>query len=408
MNFAYKVKTSQGNVLEGSMEANDQQSVVNRLREQRFIILDISEVKSASGGILNKLNIFKPKVKRKDLVIFSRQLATLVNSGVPIVQSLSILYDQIENPAFKAVVGKCREDIESGITIADAMERHPQAFTTLYVSMVRAGEVGGILDVILERLSEYLEDAAKLQGQIKSAMAYPAVIMLAAFGVTGFVLVFVVPRFESMFAGFNRELPLPTKIVVSLSRGLTKLFPVIIVTIVGIIYGLRMYKKTESGSLKIDQFMLGLPALGVLQRKVAVAKFTRTFGTLIKSGVPILQALDTVAKTAGNRVIEIAINQAKESIREGERIAEPLKRSGVFPPMVTQMISVGEETGNLDTMLAKIADFYDTEVDSAVESLTAMMEPMIIVFLGVVVGGMVVALFLPMFEMGDMAGSAAD
>jgi len=408
MNFAYKVKTSQGNVLEGSMEANDQQSVVNRLREQRFIILDISEVKSASGGILNKLNIFKPKVKRKDLVIFSRQLATLVNSGVPIVQSLSILYDQIENPAFKAVVGKCREDIESGITIADAMERHPQAFTTLYVSMVRAGEVGGILDVILERLSEYLEDAAKLQGQIKSAMAYPAVIMLAAFGVTGFVLVFVVPRFESMFAGFNRELPLPTKIVVSLSRGLTKLFPVIIVTIVGIIYGLRMYKKTESGSLKIDQFMLGLPALGVLQRKVAVAKFTRTFGTLIKSGVPILQALDTVAKTAGNRVIEIAINQAKESIREGEKIAEPLKRSGVFPPMVTQMISVGEETGNLDTMLAKIADFYDTEVDSAVESLTAMMEPLIIVFLGVVVGGMVIALFLPMFEMGDMAGSAAD
>ena len=408
MNFAYKVKTSQGNVLEGSMEASDQQSVVNRLREQRFIILDISEVKSASGGILNKLNIFKPKVKRKDLVIFSRQLATLVNSGVPIVQSLSILYDQIENPAFKAVVGKCREDIESGITIADAMERHPQAFTTLYVSMVRAGEVGGILDVILERLSEYLEDAAKLQGQIKSAMAYPAVIMLAAFGVTGFVLVFVVPRFESMFAGFNRELPLPTKIVVSLSRGLTKLFPVIIVTIVGIIYGLRMYKKTESGSLKIDQFMLGLPALGVLQRKVAVAKFTRTFGTLIKSGVPILQALDTVAKTAGNRVIEIAINQAKESIREGEKIAEPLKRSGVFPPMVTQMISVGEETGNLDTMLAKIADFYDTEVDSAVESLTAMMEPLIIVFLGVVVGGMVIALFLPMFEMGDMAGSAGD
>lgn len=408
MNFAYKVKTSQGNVLEGSMEANDQQSVVNRLREQRFIILDISEVKSASGGMLNKLNPFKPKVKRKDLVIFSRQLATLVNSGVPIVQSLSILYDQIESPAFKAVVGKCREDIESGITIADAMERHPQAFTTLYVSMVRAGEVGGILDVILERLSEYLEDAAKLQGQIKSAMAYPAVIMLAAFGVTGFVLIFVVPRFESMFAGFNRELPLPTKIVVSLSRGLTKLFPVIIVIIVVIIYALRMYKKTETGSLKIDQFMLGLPALGVLQRKVAVAKFTRTFGTLIKSGVPILQALDTVAKTAGNRVIEIAINQAKESIREGEKIAEPLKRSGVFPPMVTQMISVGEETGNLDTMLAKIADFYDTEVDSAVESLTAMMEPMIIVFLGVVVGGMVVALFLPMFEMGDMAGSAAD
>ncbi len=400
MKFSYKVRSIQGNVLEGVMEANDQQSVVGKLREQKFIILDISEQKGAGG----KMKLLKPKVKRKDLVIFSRQLSTLVNSGVPIVQSLSILHEQIESPPFKQVVGKIREDIESGITIADAMDRHPKVFTTLYVSMVRAGEVGGILDVILERLSDYMEAAAKLQGQIKSAMSYPVVIFFAMFGIVGFVLTAVVPKFSIMFSGFGKELPMPTRILVAASENAIKAIPFMIVGGIGGMFAFKAYKKTERGGLQIDAIMLKLPILGMILKKVSIAKFTRTFGTLIKSGVPILQALETVAKTAGNKVVEKAINEAKESIREGERIAEPLKKSGVFPPMVVQMISVGEETGNLDTMLSKIADFYDTEVDQAVEGLTAMIEPLIIVVLGVVVGGMVVALFLPMFEMGSMAG----
>ncbi len=400
MKYAYKVRSVQGNVLEGTLEAADQQSVVTKLREQKFIILEISETKGGGG----KFQLLKPKVKRKDIVIFSRQLSTLVNSGVPIVQSLSIMYDQIDSPPFKEVIGKIREDIESGITIADAMEKHPKVFTTLYVSMVRAGEVGGILDVILQRLSEYMESAQKLQGQIKSAMSYPVVIMIAMFGIVGFVLAVVVPKFSIMFGGFGQELPLPTRILVSVSENFIKALPLIILMGVGGVFGLRAYKKTDKGAFQIDSFMLKLPVFGMLLKKVAVAKFTRTFGTLIKSGVPILQALETVAKTAGNKVLEIAINDAKESIREGERISDPLKKSGVFPPMVTQMISVGEETGNLDTMLAKIADFYDTEVDQAVDGLTAMIEPIIIVVLGIVVGGMVVALFLPMFQMGEMAG----
>ncbi|MBN2407122.1 MAG: type II secretion system F family protein [Elusimicrobia bacterium] len=404
--FSYKAKAAAGNIIEGEVDAQDQRAAIDQLRGKKLTVLEISEKKppSAIMDIINKLNPLRPKVKDKDLVIFSRQLATLVGAGVPIVQGLTILTEQIENPRFKEIADNIRDDIESGSAIADAMGKHPEAFSELFVNMIRAGELGGILDVILERLADYLESASDLKGKVKGALVYPAVVSSVAVGVTLFLMVFVIPSFEETFTSFGSELPLPTQVMINISHIMQKYVLLIILGIVGLVIGFRQYYKTDSGSKVIDAKILNLPVFGVLLRKVAIAKFTRTFGTLVKSGVPILEALDTVARTSGNRTVEAAVVDAKEAIREGERIAEPLGKSGVFPPMVMQMISVGEETGNLDLMLGKIADFYDSEVDVAVEGLTSMIEPIIIVFMGLIIGAVVIAMFMPIFQMGSLIG----
>jgi len=403
--FGYKVRSPQGNVLTGTIEAREQRMVIDRLRHQRFIVLEIGEIKkSASKDLLDSINFLKKRVKQKDLVLFSRQLSTLIGAGVPIVQGLTILVEQIENPAFKKVITSVREDIESGTSITEALSRHPTVFSELYVNMVKAGELGGILDIILERLSAYQESAAALRGKIKSAMVYPAVIALVAGGVTTFLMVVVVPMFVKIFQQVGAELPLPTQILLMLSNFLKRYLVFLIIGLIAFVVGLRQYYKTEAGSMYIDTLLLRLPLFGPLLRKVAVAKFTRTFGTLVKSGVPILQALETVAKTSGNRVVEKAVLAAKDAIREGERISDPLKASGVFPPMVTQMISVGEETGNLDAMLSKIAEFYEQEVDAAVSGLTSLIEPVVVVFMGVIIGAIAVAMYMPMFQLGAIVG----
>jgi type IV pilus assembly protein PilC len=335
-------------------------------------------------------------------VIFSRQLSTLVGAGVPIVQGLTILSEQIEEPLFKGIVSQVREDIENGSAIAEALAKHPAAFGELFINLVKAGELGGILDVIMERLADYLEAADELRAKVKGALMYPAVVSTIAAGVTIFLLIFIIPTFGKTFASFGKELPLPTQLMLNLSDTLRRYILFFILGGVGVAVGLKQFANTENGRQKIDEFSLNVPIFGILLRKVAIAKFTRTFGTLVKSGVPILEALETVAKTSGNKVIEGAVLNARDAIREGEKIADPLQKSGVFPPMVMQMISIGEESGNLDLMLMKIADFYDSEVDTAVEGLTSMIEPLVIVVMGVVIGAIVIAMFMPIFNMSSL------
>jgi len=390
-----------GKVIEGTIEAPVQKSAAEKLRSQRFMVMTLNEVKSGEG-LFARLNPFKKGVNSKDLVIFSRQLATLVSAGVPIVQGLNILTDQIESPVFKQIIQAIRTDIESGIAIADAMRKHPKAFSELYVSMIKAGETGGVLDAILERLSAYLESAEELKGKVKGAMVYPLVVSGVAGLVTLFLLVFVIPTFKNVFASFGGALPMPTQILLAISDFLRHYFILILIVPFGAFIGIKKWYKTETGVEFVDGWLIRLPVFGDLLKKVAVAKFTRTLGTLIKSGVPILQAMDTIAKTSGNKVVEKAILRTRESIREGEKIADPLKASGIFPAMVTQMISVGEETGNLEVMLTKIADFYDQEVDTAVKALTSLIEPVIICVMGLVIGSIVICMFLPIFQMSSL------
>lgn len=395
-----------GGMTEGIIDATDQKTAVDQLRIQKLIPLEVNEATTPLLERLQALSPFKPTVKAKELVLFSRQLSTLVSAGVPLVQGLSILEEQVESKLFKGIVHTIKEDIEAGQSITDALRKHPNAFEELYVSMIRAGEVGGILDVILERLSSYLEAAENLKSKVKGALMYPLVVTIIAGGVTLFLLMGVIPTFSKIFAGFGAELPFITQILIDLSEILRKFWYVVLASPVVAVVALRQYRKTDIGLRNTDALSLKMPVFGILLKKVAVAKFTRTLGTLIKSGVPILQALETVAKTSGNRVIEIAIMTTRDSVKEGERIAGQLKKANIFPPMVVQMVAIGEETGNLDSMLAKIADFYDQEVDNAVKALTSMIEPIIIVVMGVVIGFIVIAMFLPMFEMGHLAGKA--
>lgn len=405
MVFAYKVRTAKGGTLEGTLEANDQRGAVERLRAQQYIVLEIKQQQAnAFIELLNSVNPFKPKASPKDVVIFSRQLSVMINAGIPIVQAMSIIGDQIENPYFKAVIISIREDIEGGTSIADALEKHPDCFDTLYVNMARAGELGGILDVILDRLSTYLEAAENLKGKVKGALSYPTVVVFICLGVTIFLMVFVVPTFKEVFSSFGSALPVPTQIVVDISDFFIQNILAIMAGIAIVIVGVKKFAASEVGRKFLEPRMLHAPIIGPLLIKTATAKFTRTFGTLVKSGVPILSAMETVAKTAGNWAVEEAVMTAREAIREGEKIAEPLARSGIFPSMVNQMVKVGEETGNLDVMLTKIADFYDTEVDEAVKAMTSLIEPLVIVFLGVVVGALVIAMYLPIFNMGSMVG----
>jgi type IV pilus assembly protein PilC len=401
--FAYTARSSAGAITKGVLEAADQRAAVDNLRAQRMIVLEIGEKSPGFMEALQNFGPFKPKVKGNDVVLFSRQLSTLVSAGVALVSGLNILQEQIESKAFRTVVNKVKEDIEAGLSIADAMKKHPAAFTDLYVAMIKAGEVGGILDTILERLSAYLESSENLRRKVKGAMVYPAVVCTIAGGVTVFLLVGVIPTFKEIFSSFGAQLPMPTRIVIGISEALQTYWYIFLGIPVGGFIALTKWVQTDKGKRIFDAYTLKIPLFGPLLRKVAVAKFTRTLGTLVKSGVPILQAMETVAQTAGNKVIEKAVMDARESVREGERIADPLRKSGVFPSMVVQMIAVGEETGSIDTMLSKIADFYDQEVDVAVKALTSMIEPLVIVVMGVVIGGIVIAMFIPMFELGNIA-----
>jgi len=400
--FNWEARSRTGAQQKGVMEANTKALVEAQLRKFGFSNITIKEEGKGLGFKIPGMG--GKKVETKDLVVFTRQFATMIDSGLPLVQCLEILSSQQDNKTFKEVLLKVKENVESGSTFADALAKHPKVFDQLYVNLVAAGEVGGILDTILNRLAAYIEKAMKLKKQIKGAMVYPATIMSIAVIVVGVILIFVIPTFAKMFEEFGGELPGPTKIVIALSNFIVKYIIVMIALVIAGITGIKKYYATANGRKLIDRMALKAPIVGPLIRKVSVAKFTRTLGTMISSGVPIMDGLDIVAKTAGNKIVEEAIYKVRQAISEGKTIAEPLAECGVFPPMVVQMIAVGEATGAMDAMLNKIADFYDDEVDSAVSAMTAMMEPMLMVFLGTTVGGLVVAMYLPIFKIAGTVG----
>lgn len=399
--YKWEGKTLKGLVKKGEMEAPDEAAIRIHLRQQGVIP---TKILSKAKDIKIGLPFFKKKVKQRSIAIFTRQLATMIDAGLPLVQSLEILSSQQDSPVFKKVIRDIKEDVESGSTFAGALKKHPLAFDDLYTNLVVAGEEGGILDTILTRLANYIEKAEALKKKVKSALVYPSTIVGVAIVVVGILMVFVIPVFETMFKSAGSSLPLPTLIVMTLSKFIKRYVVVFIPALIILFFLFRKYYKTEGGKTLIDRILLKLPVFGELLRKVSVARFSRTLGTLVSSGVPILDGLTIVSKTSGNRTVEIAILNARASIREGETIAEPLSRSGVFPPMVIQMISVGESTGALDAMLNKIADFYDEEVDVAVGNLTSLLEPLLMVFLGVVIGGVVIAMYLPIFNMASAIG----
>ena len=393
--FTYTARALNGDLKTATIEAPNRDEVVAQLRKQRLNVVKIDEAKAAA-----EVKKKKPgKISMRDIVIFTRQFSTMINAGLPLVQALDILAKQSENKALKEVTMAVVFDVESGHTVADALRKHPKAFTDLYVNMVAAGEAGGILDTILMRLAVFMEKNDALVRKVKGAMIYPGVIMSVAAIAIVVLLIFVIPVFEKMFASVGLALPLPTRVVIGMSKFLQGYWWLVGASIYGIVYFGKKYYATNEGKLVIDRLMLKAPVLGDVLRKSAVSRFTRTLGTLIGSGVSILDGLEITAKTSGNRVIQDAIMESRASIAGGETISAPLQKSKVFPPMVISMIAVGEQTGGLDEMLSKIADFYDEEVDAAVSGLLALMEPVMIVFLGVVVGGMVVAMYLPIFDM---------
>ncbi len=399
--FTYSGRTRTGQVISGQMEAASREVVVAKLRSQQILA---TAVKAKAKAIELRIPGFGSGVGDKEIAIFTRQFATMIDAGLPLVQCLEILASQQDNKTFKKVLTEIRSSVEGGTTYAAALRKHPRVFNDLYTNMVEAGEAGGILDTILNRLAAYIEKAIQLKKKVKSAMIYPTTIVSVAITVVVFLLIFVIPTFKSMFEGFGAALPLPTLIVLGASNFVRGNFLYIIGVVVGALVGLRMYYKTAGGRKTIDGILLKLPVFGILIRKVAVAKFTRTLGTLIASGVAILDGLDITARTAGNKVVEEAVVKTRASIAEGRTIADPLKASGVFPPMVVQMIAVGEQTGALDSMLSKIADFYDEEVDVAVSNLTSLLEPMLMIFLGIVIGGVVIAMYLPIFKLVTVVG----
>jgi type IV pilus assembly protein PilC len=396
--FIYSAKTVSGDIQTGNVDLPTREAVIGYLRRQRLIPVTVRE-KPKEVSLK-----FGRRVKMKEIVHFTRQFATMVNSGLPLVQCLDILAQQSENKFLANTVKEVQADVESGATLADALRNHPKVFSELFINMVAAGEAGGILDTVLLRLSTFLEKNETLVRKVKGAMIYPGVILTVAVIAVSVLLIFVIPTFQNMFASVDLALPAPTRLVIWLSEMIQSYYWAILGVIFGVIWITRMYYKTSQGRLALDRLMLRIPILGDLLRKGAVARFTRTLGTLLSSGVSILDGLEITARTAGNRVIHDAVMRSRSSIAGGETIAEPLKQSGVFPPMVTQMINVGEQTGTIDEMLDKIADFYDDEVDTAVEALLSAMEPILIVFLGVVVGGMIVAMYLPIFDMINVVG----
>jgi type IV pilus assembly protein PilC len=399
--YEWKGKNPKGRKIKGEMEAESPDQVRLSLERRK---ITVTKIKKKPKDLFENIEFFQPKVTEKDVIIFSRQFSTMIDAGLPLLQCLDILQSQQENPTFKKQLKKIKEAVESGETFADSLKRYPKTFNELFINMIAAGEAGGILDVILQRLSAYMEKMAKLKKQVKGAMTYPAITMVVAVVVVGIILVFVIPVFEEMFASMGSSLPAMTMMVVGMSNFVINNIIYIIGGIFGTIFLLARTYKTKKGRILMDDLFLRLPVMGILIRKVAVAKFTRTTSTMMSSGVSILEVLDIVGKTSGNKIVEFAIADVKVGIAEGRSMADPLLESGVFPSMVCSMIAVGESTGALDTMMEKIADFYDDEVDQAVKNLTDMIEPFMLVFLGVVVGGLVIAMYLPIFSMAGGIG----
>ncbi|MCH7823361.1 MAG: type II secretion system F family protein [Acidobacteria bacterium] len=392
--FQWEGVNRSGQSASGVMVADNADAVGAALRRQRIRSTKIARAKKGM-----QIQFFQGKVDQLVVSIFTRQFSVMIDAGLPLVQCLEILSGQADDPTFAEVLDDVRRDVEGGSTLADAMRQHERAFTELYCNMVAAGEAGGILDVILRRLAEYLEKAVKLKAAVRSASIYPTIIITVATVVVFIILWKVIPTFASLFAGLGAQLPMPTRIVVAASNFVANYTVFVVGGVIGSIVAVRQYHKTDGGERVLDGIVLKMPVIGMIMRKIAVARFCRTLGTLVASGVPILDGLEITAKTAGNRVIKDAIMETRKSIEAGKTIAKPLEATTVFPPMVTQMISVGEETGALDTMLSKIADFYEDEVDTAVDNLMALLEPVMIVFLGVVIGGIVISMYLPMFEL---------
>ena len=393
--FIYKSRV-RGKIKSGEVEAEDERSAISKLKKKS---ISVTTVKKKGG----RSALFGPKVHKittRDVVIFTRQFSTMVDAGLPLVQCLDILGKQSDNPTFGETILKVKENIEIGNNLSESIRKFPHVWDSLYCNLVEAGEIGGILDIIFRRLAEYIEKAESLKKKVKAAMVYPGAIITVAFVVVAFLMVFVIPAFAEMFSGGGQELPGPTQIVMDVSSFFQNQWWVMILGGGTFLFVFKKVYATERGNIEIDRIALKLPVFGILIRKVSVAKFTRTLGTLISSGVPLIEGLDICARTSGNKIVEIAVFKTIEAIKEGETIAAPLSREDVFPPMVIQMIDVGEASGSLDKMLSKIADFYDEEVDAAVEGLTALLEPMLMVFLGIIVGFIVVAMYLPIFKMG--------
>jgi len=397
--YVWKGKNSYGEKRKGELDAANETAALAQLKRLR---IENPKIKEKPKDIFENIAMFQPKVTGKDIVIFTRQLSTMIDAGLPLVQCLEILAKQQDNVTFKRILTEIQADVETGTTLADAMRKHPKVFDNLYSNMIEAGELGGILDTILSRMATFKEKSMALNKKIKGAMTYPTICLAISLIILTVILIFVVPVFEQMFSSFGQALPLPTQIVVHMSNFFKSNIIFLILGLFALIFIIKKIYETEKGRLTMDSILLKSPVIGILLRKVAVAKFTRTLSTMLDSGVPILDALQVVARTSGNKVVERAVYHVADSIAEGRPIAEPLEESGVFPNMVIQMINVGESVGALDAMLQKIADFYDEEVDQAVENLTSMIEPFMMVFLGGMIGGIVVAMYLPIFKMGSI------
>ncbi len=394
--YVYVGKTKRGRVTKGELEAADERIARIQLKRRN---IEVTKLKAKPKDIFENISFMQPKVTNKDIVIFTRQFSTMIDAGLPLVQGLNILADQTENKRFKGILKQVTKDVEGGATLADALGKHPRVFDALFVNLVAAGEVGGILDTILQRLAAYIEKAEKLKSKVKGAMVYPIAVLGVGILVIGVIMVFVMPVFKEMFSGFGKGLPALTQLVMNISDFIVGNIHFIIGGFIAFIWAFRRYKRTKSGERNIDIILLKLPIFGELIKKVAVARFTRTLGTMLSSGVTILDALEITAKTAGNVIVEEVIHDARTSIAEGQTIAEPISESDIFPGMVSQMISVGESTGALDAMLEKIADFYDDEVDASVNALTALMEPLMMMFLAGALGPIIIAMYLPIFQM---------
>ncbi|HYA12417.1 MAG TPA: type II secretion system F family protein [Thermodesulfovibrionales bacterium] len=393
--FQWSGKTPKGIIESGEVTAATKEDVIAILGKRRIVPTLVTEKPGKARALR-----FGGKIKDKDIVVFTRQFATMINAGLPLVQALEILSTQVENKTFGKTIAQIKTDVESGLTYADALKKHPRVFSELYVNMVAAGEAGGVLDTILNRLAAYIEKAMKLKKKVKGAMVYPAVVTIVAVLVIVIIMLFVVPTFSKMFAQLGGTLPLPTRMVIGMSNFIAGIGGLItVVAIIGVIVFIAQFRRTENGKRIIDSILLKVPIFGALLSKVAVAKFTRTLGTLVSSGVPILDCLEITAKTSGNKVVEYSILDVRKEVVGGKTLADPIKKAKVFPPMVTHMVAVGESTGALDAMLSKIADFYDDEVDNAVSNLTAMMEPVLMIFLGTTVGFIVIAMYLPIFKL---------
>ncbi len=396
--FAYKVRDQTGKVIEGQLEAEDATVVVGKLRQMGYTPIAV-EAKNASklkGDI--KIPGMGGRVKMKDIAVFSRQFAVMINSGLSLIRALAILAEQTENPELAKIIGEIRLDVEKGVSLSTALAKHPKVFSRLYIAMVRSGEVGGVLDAVLMRLADTIEKQVELRRKVKSAMTYPVVALSICLLISAAMLLFIVPQFKAIYTDLGGQLPLPTRVLISLSDMLKSYF-LFVFLLAGIgVYFFRRWINTHNGRIAWDAFKLRVPVFGVLTRKTALARFSRTLAALTRSGVGILEALDIVAETAGNETVSIALRETQSAVKRGDTLARPLERHEVFPPMVTQMIAVGEETGALDEMLDKIADFYDQEVTATVDALTSLIEPLMIVVMGTIVGGMIISLYLPMFN----------